>query len=121
MQLLFFHGEAILIDFLKQCLLGLLATVACVYGLVKYRSVPATVVAFAYFAITCLCALLYFRAGISSFGSFALALTLPWNLIMPCFDFYTGPCRLSLAGAFICAGLNAAVIYYVVVWIQRGK
>lgn len=118
-QFLFLHGEGILLGFLFQCLLALLGGVACVYGLVKHFSTPAAVIAFGYFVLTFFCALLFLRNGILALETVALALTLPWNLIMPCFDFYTGPCRLSVGGAFICAELNAAVLYHVVAWKLR--
>ena len=118
-QLLIFHGETIVAGLLIQLLLGLLGAIACIYGVLKYRSLPAIVIAFSYFVMTLLSALLFFRAGILPFETVALALTLPWNLIMPCFDSYLGPCRLSLGGAFICAELNAAVLYYLVAWKSR--
>ena len=118
---LLFHGESILLGFLLQCLLALLGIVACVYGVVKYPSLPAMVIAFGYFAATVSCALLFFRVSISALESLTLALTLPWNLIMPCFDPYLGPCRLSLGGALICAELNAAALYYLVAWKSRPK
>ena len=110
---LLFHGESILLGFLLQCLLALLGIVACVYG-GEVPFLPAMVIAFGYFAATVSCALLFFRVGMSALESLTLALTLPWNLIMPCFDPYLGPCRLSLGGAFICAELNAAALYYLV-------
>ncbi len=116
---LFIHGESIVLGFLLQCLLALLGVVACVYGVVKYPYMPAMIIAFGDFAVTIICALLFFRAGILASRSVTLALTLPWNLMMPCFDPYLGPCRLSLGGAFICAELNAAVLYYLVVWKWR--
>lgn len=118
---LFIHGESIVLGFLLQCLLALLGGVACVYGVVKYPSTPAIVIAFGYFAATVICALLFFRAGILPLEIITLAITLPWNLLMPCFDPYLGPCRLSLGGAFICAELNAAALYYLVTWRSRPK
>jgi hypothetical protein len=118
---LLFHGESILLGLLWQCLLALLGIVACVYGVVKYPSLPAMVIAFGYFAATVTCALLFFRVSMSALESLTLALTLPWNLIMPCFDPYLGPCRLSLGGASICAELNAAALYYLVTWKSRPK
>ncbi|MFZ0061006.1 MAG: hypothetical protein WAL47_03140 [Pyrinomonadaceae bacterium] len=118
---LLLHGESIFLGFLLQCLLALLGLVACVYGVVKYSSTPSMVIAFGYFAATVICALLFFRVSMSALESLTLALTLPWNLIMPCFDPYLGPCRLSLGGAFVCAELNAAALYYLVAWRSRPK
>src|SRR5580765_3913913 len=118
---LFLHGETIVLGFLLQCLLALLGVGACVYGVVKYPSTPAMLIAFAYFAATVICALFFFRLSMPALESLTLALTLPWNLIMPCFDPYLGPCRLSLGGAFICAELNAAALYYLVAWKSRPK
>lgn len=118
---LFLHGESIVLGFLLQCLLAVLGGGALVYGVVKYPSTPAMVIAFGEFVITLISALLFFRAGIFAFENLTLVLTLPWNLIMPCFDPYLGPCRLSLFGAFICAELNAAALYYLVAWKSRPK
>jgi hypothetical protein len=120
-QLLFFHGEAIVFGFLIQCFLALLGGVALVYGVVKYPSMPAVVIALGYFAATFICALFFLGASILALESVVLTLTLPWNLIMPCFDPYRGPCRLSVGGAFICAELNAAALYFIVVWKWRLK
>src|SRR6266446_5233916 len=91
------------VGFLIQCFLALLGGVAWVYGMVKYPSMPAAMIALAYFATTFICALLFLGTSILALERVVLALTLPWNLIMPCFDPYLAPCRLSKGGAFICA------------------
>jgi hypothetical protein len=120
-QFLLLHGEVIVFGWLIQCVLALVGGVAWVYGMVKYPSMPAGVIAFAYFATTFICAQLFLGTNTLALERVVLALTLPWNLIMPCFDFYRGPCRLSKGGAIICAELNAAALYYIVIWTARRK
>lgn len=47
-------------------------------------------------------------------------LTLPWNAVLPCYGL-DRTCTLSVAVAFICAELNAATLYFLIVWRSHAK
>jgi hypothetical protein len=98
---------------------GLLGGVLLLFGILKFRSAVGAAIALAYITITFVCALLSQRFGHSQSGIIE-ALTLPWSLILPCYNLDRS-CPLSLGVAFICAELNAAVLYFLVVLGSRLK
>lgn len=50
--------------------------------------------------------------------SIATILTLPWSVMLPCYNL-DHSCSLSLGVSFICAELNAAVIYFLIAMSWR--
>ena len=116
--LTFFHGEGILFSFLAHVFFAALGSVALLYGLVKYKSLAGVTVAFIYVAVTLIVASL--SQGNLWLESVAWALTLPWNAVVPCYNLDRS-CTLSLTVSLICSELNAAISYFLIVWLSRPK
>lgn len=118
MILTYFHGEGILFSFLTHVFFGVLAGAALLYGLVKYKSLVGVTVAFVYVAVTL--TVVSLSNGNLWLEGVGWALTFPWNLVVPCYNL-DDSCPLSLAVALICSGLNAAVLYSLIVWLSPSK
>ena len=116
--LTYFHGEAILLRFLAHVFFGMLGGVALLYGLVKYKSLAGVTIAVAYVAVTLIVTSL--SPGNLWLESIAWTLTLPWNAVVPCYKLDSS-CALSLTVSLICSELNAAILYFLIVWLSRSK
>ena len=116
--LAYFHLEGILFSFLTHVFFGVLGGGALLYGLVKYKSLAGATTAFVYVAVTSIVASLsQINLWLESLG---WALTFPWNAVVPCYNLDSS-CPLTLAVSLICSGLNAAVLYFLIVWLSRPK
>ena len=118
MPLAFLHGEGVLFSFLIHCLFALLGGAVLLYGLARRPSLPAAAVAIGYVIITAALALLSQGLGSVSLESVAWTLTLPWNLVVPCYNLDRS-CPLRPGVAFVCGVLNAAILYFLVRWLAR--
>ena len=118
MLLNYFHGEGIVFSFLIQAFFFFAGAVALLFGLLKYKSLIGAATAIVYLAATVLIVLLSQKSFM--FETFGWLLTLPWNLVVPCYN-GDSTCPLRLAVAFICAELNAAVFYFLIAWLSRLK
>lgn len=116
--LTYFHGEGILFSFLTHVFFGVLGGAALLFGLVKSKSLLGVTVAFAYVAATSIVTSL--SPGNLWLESVAWTLTLPWNAVVPCYNLDSS-CPLSVAVSLICAALNAAILYFLIVWLSRQK
>ena len=97
MQLAYLHGEGILFSFLIHCFFALLGGAALLYGLVKRPSMPGAAVAVGYVIVTSTLTLLSRSFGLDR------------------------SCQMTPGVSFICAELNAAVLYFLVAWgLRRG-
>ncbi len=119
MPLAYFHGEGMLFSFLIHSFFVLIGGAVLLHGLKKYKSRPGVVVAAGYVAITLVITLLSERFN-GLFEIVALGLTVPWRMVVPC-DNLDSSCSLSLGVSFVCALLNAAILYFLVVWLTRVK
>ena len=117
MALAYLHGEGILFSSVIHAFFGLGGGVLLLFGILKFRSAVGAAIALAYVTTTFVCALLSQRFGQSSIIE---VLTWPWSLILPCYNLDRS-CPLSLGVAFICAELNAAILYFLVVLGSRLK
>ena len=115
MALVFFHGEGILFSTLIHTFFGLIAGAALLFGVLKFRSAAGILIALAYITISLVGVWLSQKSGHSQLGNLSLALTLPWSLILPCYNLDRS-CPLTLGVAFICVEINAAVLYFLVVF-----
>ena len=118
MPLLYFHGEGILFSFLTHVFFAGLGAAALLYGLVRYKSLVGAYLAIVYVSVTLIVASL--SQGNLWLESLGWTLTLPWNAVVPCYNL-DDSCPLSLAVAFICSELNAAILYFLIVWLSRRK
>lgn len=118
MLLAYFHGEGILFSVLIHGFFGLLGGAMLLYGLVRYKSLVGAAMTIGYVAVTLIVA--YLSHGNLLLESARWVLTLPWNAVLPCYNLDRS-CTLSLAVAFICAELNAAILYFSIVWFSRAK
>src|ERR1700675_2940113 len=116
MLLAYFHGEGILFSFLIHVFFGLLGGAVLLFGLVRYKSLLGAMMAVGYVAATLTLTSLSQRNILLESAGWLL--TLPWNAVVPCYNLDRS-CPLSLAVAFICAELNAAILYFLVVWLSR--
>ena len=116
--LAYFHGEGILFSFLTHVFFSVVGGAALLYGLVKYKSLVGVTIAVVYVALTFIVVSL--STGNLWLESIGWALTLPWNAIVPCYNL-DDSCPLSLAVALICSVLNAAILYFLIVWLSRSK
>lgn len=113
MYLAYFHGEGILFSFLIQCFFMLLGSAALLFGLLKYRSKPGAYVAIGYIGLIVGCVFLSQELSKPLLEIVATLLTLPWSVILPCHNLDRS-CPLSLGVSFVCAELNAALIYFLI-------
>lgn len=118
MPLAYFHGEGIVFSFLIHSFFALLGGAVLLYGLLKYKSLQSAMVAVGYMAVTLIITLLFQSLNSLLLESIAWGLTLPWNMVVPCYNL-DRLCPLSLGVSFICAQLNAAVLYFLVMWLAR--
>jgi hypothetical protein len=116
--LAYFHGEGILFSFLIHVFFGLIGAAALLYGLVRYKSLVGVAMAIVYIVVTLIVVSLSQRNLLLESAGWVL--TLPWNAVLPCYNLDRS-CTLSLAVAFICAELNAAILYFLTVWLSRRK
>ena len=84
----------------------------------KYKSLPGAVVAVGYVATTLIITHLSHSLSSLLLESIVWALTLPWNAVVPCYNLDRS-CPLSPGVSFIYAELNAAALYFLVVWVAR--
>ncbi len=120
MPLTYLHGEGLLFSFLIHSFFALLGGAVLLYGLAKYKSLPAAAMASGYAAATLTITLLSYSLGVRPLESTAWVLTLPWSQVVPCFNLDSS-CPLRPGVAFICAELNAAVLYFLVgrrAWVE---
>ena len=118
MMLAYFHGEGILFSFLIHGFFGLLGGAALLYGLVKFRSLPGVTIAVCYVVVTSVITLISRGLSVPRLEIAGWALTLPWSAILPCYNLDRS-CSLTLAVLVICAELNAAILYFLVVSLRR--
>ena len=116
--LAFFHGEGILFSFLIHVFFGVLGGAALLYGLVKYQSLVGATMAIVYIAATLMVTSL--SKGNLWLESVGWTLTFPWNAVVPCYNLDRS-CTLSLTVSLICSVLNAAILYFLIVWLSRPK
>ena len=127
MPLAFFHGEGMLPSVLIYSFLVLIGVRVLIYGLKKYDSRSGFMVAVGYIAVTLIAIFLsnLFRGLFEIIADFfeivALGLTLPWRMVLPCSYIEVKSCPLTPGVAFVCALLNAAILYFLIVWLTRGK
>ncbi len=119
MPLAYFHGEGILFSFLIHSFFALIGGAVLIYGLKKYKSRQGAVVAVGYVAVTLVITLLSQRFN-GLLETVALGLTVPWRMVVPCYNL-DNSCTLSLGVSFVCALVNAALLYFLVVWLTRVK
>ena len=120
MLFLAFHGEGILYSFLAHLFFGGVAVASLIYGLLRRRSKLGVLFASIYLLPTLAVGALLRDGGGAVRAQFAASLvTLPWNLIVPCYNLDTG-CDVTPVVLLICAGLNASVLYYLGLWVSRG-
>jgi hypothetical protein len=117
--LAFFHGERILFSSLIHSFFVLIGVAVLIYGLKKYKSRLGVLVATGYVAITLVVTLLSEQFN-GLFEIIALGLTIPWRIVMPCYNLDES-CSLSLGVSFVCALLNATILYFLVVWLSRER
>ena len=115
MQLAYLHGEGILFSFLIHCFFALVGGAALLYGLARHPSPPGAAVAVGCGIVTVTLALLSQSFGSTLLESIAWTLTLPWNMVVPCYGLDSS-CQVTPGVSLICAGLNAAVLYFLVAW-----
>jgi hypothetical protein len=120
MLLAFFHGEGILFSFLIQSFLAGLGIAGLSYGLAKFKSWPGVTIAVGYAAVTLVITSLSRNRGNVGLETAGWGLTLPWNAIVPCYNLDRS-CPLTLAVSLICVELNAAIVYFLVVWFSRSR
>ena len=118
MLLAYLHGEGILFSFLIHCFLVLLGGGVLLYGLVKYKSLPGAAVATGYIVVTLIFTFVAQTYGKLLLESVAWTLTLPWNVVVPCYNL-DSTCKLTVGVSLVCAGLNAAVLYLLVARVSR--
>lgn len=120
MSVAYFHGEGILFSGLVHGLFFLSVGAALLFGLLKYSSKPGAYIAIAYIAVTLICNLLALNTGSVILAGATNLLTLPWNLVLPCYGLDRS-CPLSPVVAFLSAELNAAVLYFLVAFVSSVK
>jgi hypothetical protein len=120
MLLAYFHGEGVLFSFLIHVFFGVVGSAVLIYGLVKFRSLVGVTIAVCYVAVTLVIALISRGLSNPRLEIAGWALTLPWSAIVPCYNLDRS-CSLSLAVLLICAELNAATLYFLVVWLRRPR
>lgn len=115
MQLAYLHGEGILFSFLIHGFFALLGGAVLLYGMARHPSLPGAAAAVGYVIVTVTLALLSQGFGSVLLESIAWTLTLPWNTVVPCYGLNSS-CRVTPGVSFVCAELNAAVLYFLVAW-----
>lgn len=118
-QLAFFHGEGPFFSFIIHGFFTIISSALLIYGLRRFRSVLAFLVALAYFGFT-LTVTSFAQQSDPALEIFASGLTVPWSMFMPC-DGFSQCTSLPLGVAFVCALLNATILYFVVVWFTRNR
>jgi hypothetical protein len=81
--LAYFHGEGILFSFVIHVFFALLGGAVLLYGLVRYKSLVGAAVAIGYVALTLIVA--YVSQGNLLLEWAGGVLTLPWNIVLPCY------------------------------------
>jgi hypothetical protein len=107
------HGEGIVFSFLTHLFISAVAVAVFVYGLMKYKSFPGAAVAIIYVILTLICVMLSISLESLMFESIAWALTLPWNMVVPCYNF-DSRCPLTEGFTLVCAALNGTLLYFLV-------
>ena len=112
------HGEGILFSFLIHVFFALIGAAALIYGVVRYKSLAGVAVAILYIVVTLIVVSLSQRNLLLENAGWVL--TLPWNAVLPCYNLDRS-CTLSLPVSFICTEFNAAILYFLTVWLSRRK
>ena len=120
MYLAYLHGEGVVFSSLIYGFFLLLGGFALKFGLSKYGSKVGAYVAIGYIGFVMACGFLSLNLGSVLLNNIATWLTLPWNLILPCYGFARS-CSLSLGVAFVSAELNAAVLYFLIAMSSHGR
>lgn len=118
--LAYLHGEGILFSFLIQVFFGVVGAAVLLYGFVRFKSWLGVAIAVGYVALTMVVAFILERVANHGLEIAGWALTLPWNAVVPCYNLQRS-CSLTLPVSFICAELNAAILYFLVVWLCRPR
>lgn len=116
MLLLLLHGEGILFSFVAHLALGAVAAFALVRGLLRAKSRVVAYPLAAYLPPVLLVGVLLKDEGWTQTA--AHLLTLPWNLIVPCYGL-DDSCPVSRTVLLICAGLNAAALAHLGNWLAN--
>ena len=111
----YLHGEGILFSFVIHCFFALIGGAVLVYGFARHPSQPGAAAAVGYVIVTMTLALLSQSVGSVLLESIAWTLTLPWNRVVPCYGL-SRSCHVTPGVSFVCAELNAPVLYFLVAW-----
>lgn len=120
MLLAYLHGEGILFSFLIQVFFGVAGGAMLLYGLVRFKSSRGVAIAVGYIALTMGVTFIVGRVADHRLEIAGWVLTLPWNAVVPCYNL-DDSCSLTMAVSFICAELNATILYFLVVWFWRPR
>lgn len=118
MPLAYLHGEGILFSHLAHGFFALLGGGALLYGMARRPSWPGAAVAAGWVILTVTLALLSQSLGGVLLEAIVRAITLPWNVVVPCYGLDSS-CGMTPGVSFICALLNAAVLYFLTAWAFR--
>jgi hypothetical protein len=118
MYFAFFHGEGIVYSFLIHGFVFLVGIRALIFGLRKFKSKIGEYVVMAYVGLVLITALIYQQSSNPMIESITLMLTLPWSLILPCYNM-DHSCSPSFGVVSSSASLNAAIIYLLIATISR--
>ena len=120
MLIVYFHGEGILFSFMIQVFLGVVASALLSYGIVKFKSLVGVMIALGYATVMLATTFISRVVGSPRLEIAGWILALPSSAIVPCYNL-AGSCSLTLPVSVICAGLNAAILYFLVVWLKRPR
>jgi ABC-type sugar transport system permease subunit len=118
--IVYFHGEGVLFSFMIQVFLGVVAGALLSYGIVKFKSLVGVMIAVGYATATFVTTFISQVVGSPRLEIAGWTLALPWSAIVPCYNLARS-CSLTLPVSIICAGLNAAILYFLVVWLGRPR
>jgi hypothetical protein len=120
MYFAFFHGEGIFFSFLIHSFVFLVGIGVLIFGLRKFKSKIGEYVVMAYAGLVLIAGLIYQQSSNLVIESITSMLTLPWSLILPCYNM-DHSCSLSFGMISSSASLNAAIIYLLTAIISRRK
>ena len=117
MQFVFLHGEGWLFGWLLLLSLAAIALLSIAVGWWRYKSKTGVALAGSYLllaAAPCLLSRSEFWLMILGIG-----VTLPWSLFLPDIFIDSIGNRALPTIMLVCAGLNAAAIYFMAAWFSR--
>lgn len=120
MYFAFFHGEGIFFSFLIHGFVFLVGIGLLMFGLRKFKSKIGEYFVMAYVGLVLITALIYQQSSNPVIESITLMLTLPWSLILPCYNM-DHSCSPSFGVVSSSASLNAAIIYLLIAIILRRR